>query len=91
MKYKVEGCIIPDVDPCDKHWPTINGTVIVEPFSKWYDAENHLDAAGMFILEYPDVNCLTILVVDEDYNLGSYPLDHVKVNADYQCGLRWKE
>ena len=83
MKYKVEGCIIPDVDPYT--------AVIVAPFSKWYDAENHLDAAGLFILEYPEVNCATLLVVDEDYNLGSYPLDHVKVNADYHCGLRCKE
>ena len=61
MKYKVEGCIIPDVDP--------QTAVIVEPFSKWYDAENHFDAAGMFILEHPEVNCLVILVVGEDYSL----------------------
>ena len=81
MRYKVEGCIIPDVDPFT--------AVMVESFSKWYVADNHLDAASMFILEYPAVNCLTILVVDEDYSLGSYPLDSVKVNADYQCGLRW--
>ena len=81
MKYKVQGCIIPDVDPYT--------TVMIEPLSKWYDAETHLDAAGMFILEYPAVNCNTILVVDENYGLGSYPLDAAKFNADYQCGLRW--
>ena len=78
---KIEGCVIPDVDPYT--------AVIVEPFSKWYVAESHLDAAGMFILDNPEVNCLTILVVGEDYSLGSYPLEHVKIKADYLCGLRW--
>ena len=81
MKYKVEGSIIPDANPQD--------TVIVEPFSKWYEAESHFDAAAMFILEYPESNCKTILVVGEDYSLGSYPLDNVKWKADYLCGLRW--
>ena len=73
MNYKVEGCIIPDVDP----------------FSRWYAAESHLDAAGMFLLDNPKVNCETILVVGEDYSLGSYPLESVKCKADYLCGLRW--
>ena len=82
MKYKVEGCIVPDVDPCT--------AVIVEPISKWYDASTHLDAAGLFMLDHPNVNCKVILVVDEDYNLGSYPLEHAEVSADYHCGLRWK-
>ena len=79
MKHKVQGCIIPSSD---------NHVVVVEPFSRWYDADNHLDAAGMFILEYPEVNCKDILVVDESYNLGSYPLDHAKMSADYIVGLR---
>ena len=80
MKYKVEGCVVPEQSP--------DQVMIVTPFSKWYQADTHLDAASMFLLEYPEVNCATILVVDEDYSLGSYPLDAVKVNADYQCGLR---
>ena len=81
MKYKVEGGMVPDANPQD--------VVIVEPLSKWYEAESHFDAAAMFILEYPESNCKTILVVGEDYSLGSYPLDNVKWKADYLCGLRW--
>ena len=81
MKYKVEGCIIPDANP--------QQTVIAKPISKWYEAESHFEAAAMFILENPKVNDKTILVVGEDYSLGSYPLDNVKWKADYLCGLRW--
>ena len=82
MKYKVEGCIVPnDAEPQEP--------VIVEPFSKWYDAETHLDAAGMFVLDYPEVNCSDIWVVSEDYQMGMYPLENVKWKADYLCGLRW--
>lgn len=80
MRYKVQGCAIPKND---------GEPVIVQPFSKWYEADNHLDAAGMFILEHPEVNCETVLVVDENYELGSYPLEHCKISADYLCGLRW--
>ena len=79
MKYKVEGCIVPELtDTPDQ----------VRSQTAWYVADNHLDAASMFILEYPEVNCQTILVVDEKYNLGSYSLDSVKIAADYQVGLR---
>ena len=83
INYKVEGYIIPD----DK----MIGTHVVqhESFSKWYVADSHLDAAAMFILDHPTVNGKVIHVVDEDYNLGNYPLDAVKCKADYLCGLRW--
>ena len=95
MKYKVEGCIVPELQDAPEGMETKTVTVTdvsqltcISPFSKWYVANNHLDAASMFILDYPEVNCKTILVVGEDYSLGDYPLDSVKLNADYICGLR---
>ena len=39
--------------------------------------------------ENPEVNDKTILVVGEDYSIGSYPLENEKWKADYLCGLRW--
>ena len=83
MKYKVEGCIIPDDKMVGTH------VVQLEVVSKWYTAADHFEAAAMFILDHPNVNCKDINVVDEDYNLGCYPLATVKWKADYLCGLRW--
>ena len=98
MKYKVEGCIVPELTdaPEGMEYKTVVATdasqlTFVSTFSKWYVADNHLDAASMFILDYPEVNCATILVVGKDYSLGQYPLDGVKLNADYICGLRWED
>ena len=43
----------------------------------------------MLILDYPEINCSDIWVVDELYQMGLYPLEQVKWKADYLCGLRW--
>jgi hypothetical protein len=84
MKYKVEGCVVP-VDGV----PGV--AYVVTPISRWYTAESHFDAAAMLILDNPEINCKDIHVVDEDYNLGCYPLDGVKWKADYMVGLRWEK
>jgi hypothetical protein len=82
VKYKVEGCVVPVDGETDVAYA-------VTPISRWYKAEDHFEAAAMFILDHSEVNCSVILVVGEDYSLGSYPLEHVKHRADYLCGLRW--
>ena len=79
IRYKVQGFIRTE---------KVAGMVLVEPVSQWFNAGSHLDAAGMFALEHPEVNCETVLVVGEDYSLGSYPLEHAKMSADYIVGLR---
>jgi|TARA_R110000744_G_scaffold212055_2_gene331120 hypothetical protein len=79
MRYKVQGCIIPDTPQEDE---------LIEPFSVWLDAGSHLESAAMFILEYPKVNSARIWVVDEDYTMFVCPLEHAKLRADYIVGLR---
>ena len=81
-KYKVQGSVL----PADK----LKGEHIVQSrsVSKWVDADSPLDAAARFILDNPDVNSSTVLVVDTDYNIANYPLDNVKITIDYMVGLR---
>jgi len=85
MKYKADGCVVPDDDPIRKE----SYLVRVRPITKWYEAESHFEAAAMLILDYPEINCSDIWVVDELYQMGLYPLEQVKWKADYLCGLRW--
>ena len=82
MKYKVEGCIVPvDAEP--------DVAYVVTPVTQWYEADTHFEAAAKFILDHPEINCSDIWVVDENYQMGMYPLENVKWKADYLCGLRW--
>jgi hypothetical protein len=80
MKYKVQGTVAPNVvgefhlQDCDH--------------CEWFEADSHLGAAAMFILNHPEVNCEPILVVDEEYKIGCYPLEAVKIEADFVVGLR---
>ena len=66
MRYRVQGLVAP-----------IAGGVLhvsTEPIYEWYqEAESHLDAAGKFILDHPEVNQSPLLVCDEDYVMGNYP------------------
>ena len=81
MRYRVQGLVAP-----------IAGGVLhvsTEPFYEWYqEAESHLDAAGKFILDHPEVNQSPLLVCDEDYVMGNYPLEQARLKADYLVGLR---
>ena len=93
MKYKVQGSVIPKLAGSHVSVEQAEQLIIVldEVLSgreAWYETDTHLDAAVNFVLDHPEVNCETILVVDEKYNLGSYSLDSVNIAADYQVGLR---
>jgi len=79
MRYKVQVNIMPD---------SSDGFAFIKPLSEWVDADSHLEAAALFILDNPDVSCPVVWVVDEDYQMGTYPLDHVKLRADFIVGLR---
>ena len=81
MRYKVQANIIPDDS---------DGLVHIKPLSQWVDADSHLEAAALFKLDNPEVNC-TVWVVDEDYQMGTYPIDHVELRADFIVGTRWFE
>ena len=80
MAYKVTGLVAPNVV----------GEFHLRDCSlcEWIEADSHLEAAALFILKNSEVNTSPILVVDEDYNMGSYPLENVKRQADYMVGLR---
>ena len=84
MKYKVQGNVLPThIMPEGEH--PIKATVI----SQWVmNADSPLDAAAEFLMNNDKVNASPILVVDEDYNIGNYPLDYVKIAIDYRVGLR---
>ena len=85
MRYKVQVNIVPDNAVSKGEF------VHIAPLSEWVDADSHLEAAALFILDNPDVSCSTVWVVDEDYQMGTYPLDHVKLRADFVVGTRWFE
>lgn len=80
MRFKAQGLVAPNVvgefqlQDCKLY--------------EWTEADSHLEAAAMFILNHPEVNCEPILVVDEEYNMGCYPLEAVKIQADFLVGLR---
>ncbi len=80
MEYKVTGTIAPN-HVGEFHLQDCN-------LCEWIEADSHLDAAALFVLKHPAVNTSPILVVDKDYNMGNYPLEDVKLNADYIVGLR---
>ena len=80
MKYKVTGTVAPNVVG-EFHLQDCT-------LGEWIEADSHLDAAVQFILNHPEVNTSPILVVDKDYNMGNYPLENVKIQADYTVGLR---
>tara|TARA_Y100000296_G_C5092990_1_gene215878 strand:+ start:494 stop:742 length:249 start_codon:yes stop_codon:yes gene_type:complete len=82
MRYRVEGVQTPSIHG-EMH--TTSATVY-----EWYqDAESHLDAAARFLLDHPEVNNSPVLVVNEEYVMGNYPLEVVRWKADHLCGLRW--
>jgi hypothetical protein len=81
MEYKVTGLVSPN-HVGEFHLQDCN-------LEEWIEADSPLEAAALFILEHPAVNTSPILVVDKDYNMGNYPLENVKLQADYICGLRW--
>tara|TARA_R100000008_G_C3573047_1_gene163431 strand:+ start:572 stop:781 length:210 start_codon:yes stop_codon:yes gene_type:complete len=62
---------------------------------KWYEAESLFQAAAGFILDHPEIESCDqdesplILVVEADtYEMGSYPADLCRIEADYLVGLR---
>ena len=62
---------------------------------KWYEAESLFQAAAWFILDHPEIESCDqdesplILVVEADtYEMGSYPADLCRIEADYLVGLR---
>ena len=62
---------------------------------KWYEAETLFQAAAKFILDHPEVESCDqdesplILVVEKDtYQMGLYPADLCRIEADYLVGLR---
>jgi len=64
-----------------------NGFIQIEPLIRWVDANSHSEAAALVLLDNPEIDC-DIWVVDTDYNMGVYPLDLTKLQADFVVGLR---
>ena len=63
--------------------------------AEWYEAETFFQAAAKFILDHPEIDTCPsleaplILVVEKDtYEMGSYPADLCRIEADYLVGLR---
>ena len=62
--------------------------------SKWYEASTPFEAAAKFIVDHPKIESSgeaepMILVVEKDtYQMGAYPADLCRVEADYIFGLR---
>ena len=79
-EYRVVGMVAPNVVG-EFHLQDCN-------LGEWIEADSHLEAAALFILEHPEVNCEPVLVVDKEYNTGCYPLEAVKIQADFLVGLR---
>ena len=65
-----------------------------EEISGWVEADSLLDAAAVFMLERPTDEIATaeyldpVLVVSEDYVLGNYSHECVRIGMDYAVGLR---
>jgi hypothetical protein len=76
MKYKVEAYYIGNEET-------------YQVATEWVTTNTHLDACAIVLLNLPNVQWLDpILVVDENYNIGSYSSDCVKDHADFMVGLR---
>ena len=62
--------------------------------SGWVEADSLLDAAASFMLDRPTNEIAgaeyldPVLVVSEDYVLGNYSHECVRVGIDYAVGLR---
>ena len=65
-----------------------------EEISGWVEADSLLDAAAVFMLDRPTDEKATaeyldpVLVVSEDYVLGNYSHECVRICMDYAVGLR---
>ena len=65
-----------------------------EEISGWVEADSLLDAAAVFMLDRPTDEIATaeyldpVLVVSEDYVLGNYSHECVRIGMDYAVGLR---
>ena len=63
--------------------------------AEWYNAESLFQSSAWFILDHPEIESCDqdesplILVVEADtYEMGSYPADLCRIEADYLVGLR---
>ena len=63
--------------------------------AEWYEASTPFEAAAKFIIDHPEIagaeqdDTPMIAVVErETYQLGSYPADMCRIEADYMVGLR---
>ena len=62
--------------------------------SEWYKAESLFEAAAKFIVDHPKIESWqedkpVIMVVEKDtYQMGAYPADLCRIEADYILGLR---
>ena len=65
-----------------------------EEISGWVEADSLLDAAAVFMLDRPTDEIATaeyldpVLVVSEDYVLGNYSHECVRIAMDHAVGLR---
>ena len=65
-----------------------------EEISGWVEADSLLDAAAVFMRGRPTDEIATaeyldpVLVVSEDYVLGNYSHECVRIGMDYAVGLR---